>query len=283
MGDFRSLIQRTGKDSRISLGMGSARMDSGSSDGVPRGAASGPSLRNPRIGGAGGPPVSSLDPAFADVVALLHMNGTDGGFTFPNSAGRGGVFVPGGCNTSTVNVKYGTASLLTSGASSSLIGTTHADYNFGTNPWLVEFWVRPLALTIDFNAIKVYYDSRPAGLTSGNYPILYSDTADGQLKVDVGGTIRITSAAGAMTAGVFQHVAMCRAAGNTRLFVNGAQQGSTFADALTYVQATANIGAAGNSAGAANGNYDDFRMANGSTAGIYTANFTPPGQQFPDS
>lgn len=229
------------------------------------------------------PPVPDLNPAFADVVILLHMDGSNGGTTFTNSAARGSTFTVGGCQTSTGNVKYGTASLLTNGVNQSLIGLTHADYAFGTNPFLMEFWVMPASLALDFNSVRVYFDPRPAGLTAGVYPQLFSDTADGQLKYSTNGVTNITSSVGALTAGVWQHVAVCRAAGNTRLFVNGIQQGVTFADSQTYVQLTPNIGAAANSGGAANGNYDDFRMANGSTAGVYTTNFTPPAQAFPNS
>lgn len=76
------------------------------------------------------------------------------------------------------------------------------------------------------------------------------------------------------------HVAVSRAAGSTRLFVNGVQSGSTYVDSNNYgASAPLGIGtyyAAGSpwTTQTLNGYMQDLRITRG--VARYTANFTPP-------
>jgi len=57
---------------------------------------------------------AATDPNFSDVALLLHMDGSDGGSTFTdNSSFNHTVTANGSSNTSTDQVKFGTASLET--------------------------------------------------------------------------------------------------------------------------------------------------------------------------
>jgi hypothetical protein len=85
----------------------------------------------------------------------------------------------------------------------------------------------------------------------------------------------------------WQHLAISRASGTTRMFVNGVQQGGNYVDSFTYTAAGITMGrdfgAATNYFG---GNISGWRFVKG--RGLYTANFTPdttpvgpiPGTQF---
>ena len=80
-----------------------------------------------------------------------------------------------------------------------------------------------------------------------------------------------------MATGQWYHVALSRVSGNTRLFLNGTQEGSTYVDANNYVNPPASrpvIGAGFNGSGGFAGWMDDIHIVKGE--GLYTANFTPP-------
>jgi len=79
-------------------------------------------------------------------------------------------------------------------------------------------------------------------------------------------------------------VAVSRASGQTRLFLNGAQVGVPWADATSYAAPGANrpiIGDAGDAPGSRRfkGYIQDYRV----TVGVarYTASFTPPAGPLP--
>jgi hypothetical protein len=84
-----------------------------------------------------------------------------------------------------------------------------------------------------------------------------------------------------IAANTWYHVAVSRYAGNTRLFVNGVQDGSTYSDSTNYL-AVANRPVIGVGGGLAafffNGYIDDLRITKGIAR--YTSNFTPPTTAF---
>ena len=77
-----------------------------------------------------------------------------------------------------------------------------------------------------------------------------------------------------MVAGTWYHIALCRDGSNTRLFVNGTQDGTTYSDGSNY-GSTKPIRIGGNYAGSSvfPGYIDELRV---STNSRYTANFTAP-------
>ena len=89
----------------------------------------------------------------------------------------------------------------------------------------------------------------------------------------------MTSAASAITAGVFQHVAYVKAGSSGKLFVGGAQVGSTYTDSNTYVQGPVTVGAAQNLSGQFAGLLKHLRITKG--VGRYTGSFTVPSTPFP--
>ena len=75
---------------------------------------------------------------------------------------------------------------------------------------------------------------------------------------------------GTTTTGSWFHIALTRASGSTRLFVNGVQSGSTYADTNNYIVAASRprIGQS------VVGNMDEVRVIKGYA--VWTSDFTPP-------
>jgi len=216
------------------------------------------------------------DPSFSSVVQLAHFDGTSGTATFTNSCSRGNTF---GTTTSALisntQVNFGSCALHIGSLSQNINAATHADYNFSTNDWTIELWWRPDAL-----AQQNFFDMRVAALTAAWVPTIYMNTTGGDIRYFSNGADRITGANGSIAATTWQHVAVCRKTGTTRMFVGGVQVGSNFTDSNTYVQSNIFVGSAANAGAGARGYYDDLRITNG--VGRYSANFTPPTAAFPN-
>lgn len=174
---------------------------------------------------------SQADPR---VLAIYHLDGIDGQTTFEDATGRsvGVVYRPVGAQLSTVNPKFGTASLRTIANSSLAITMSSA---IQTNEFTVEFWVRLDTLT----GVQILYDQR--GFTSANLndisPVIYwTGTTFGYYTA---GANRITG--GTATANTWIALAVSRKAGVTRMYVNGVSVGQ-FNDSYSYIN---NIACAG--------------------------------------
>jgi len=87
-----------------------------------------------------------------------------------------------------------------------------------------------------------------------------------------------------LSASTWHHIAVCRASGSTRLFINGTQSGATYTDANNYgTSAPLGVGtywSAGSpvTTSTLNGYIDDLRITKSAR---YTANFTPPTAALP--
>lgn len=229
-------------------------------------------------GFAGVASAPATDPHFSNVVLLCHLDNNTSNVV--QALGRGNTCSSAGTGFSTTR-KFGTHSNeITSAPGYACRSATHADYNFSTGDWTVEFWVRPNVLTRENNSAKAYWDQRNGSLTAAWVPTISSSNDTGNLQYVANGSQRINGG-DVMVAATFQHVAVSRASNNTRLFHNGTQVGSTFSDSNTYVQNQITVGAAGNDAGAVFGFFDDCRVTKG--VGRYTANFSVPTAAFPDA
>jgi len=146
-----------------------------------------------------------------------------------------------------------------------------ADFAFGASDFTIDgwVWVIPSGLT------QWLYDSRPTA-TNGAYPSIYVAT-DNSLRYFTAGADKIVGSAGSVVGG-WHHWAVARASGTTRLFLDGIQQGSDYADAAIYLNGASRPAFAADGFGpAANclfGWLDELRVVNGSA--LWTANFSPP-------
>jgi hypothetical protein len=92
---------------------------------------------------------------------------------------------------------------------------------------------------------------------------------------------QISSAGSVIVANTWQHVAVCKASGTTRMFVDGTQVGGSYADSNNYGASNPlTFGAAFNGTSGLNGWVASLRIRKGTA--LYTGNFTPPTAPFPD-
>jgi hypothetical protein len=181
-------------------------------------------------------------------------------------------------------VKYGSGSMYFSGVSpySYLKGNANLSQAVAlAGDFTVECWVWLTTNTSDSTII----DTRP-GSNAGNYFLFYLWTSGGSTKPVVAwytpAVGYIVNSGGTVPANAWTHIAVTRANGMMRSFINGVVQ-----QTATNTTAYANPGAPYPYIGASysvttdsfKGYIDDLRITNG--VARYVANFTPPQQALP--
>jgi hypothetical protein len=224
--------------------------------------------------GAGG------DPDFASVGLLMHMDGVNGGTSFPEVTGatvtRGGSTLP---TTSTAQSKFGGASALFSTAGGYLSIPHAAKVNAPTGDFTIEFWLRRSGFT---GSPAVLYNKANG---TGAYPYqVYLDAAN-QLVfrgLDAAGTSTVFTCQSTtvISTSAWYHVACVRQGSTFRLFVDGVQESAgSSAAALFNNSFPVYLGAFSTGGNVYLGYMDDVRFTK---VARYTANFTPPSSAFPD-
>ena len=150
--------------------------------------------------------------------------------------------------------------------------TYNANLNPGSSDFTIEFWVYAKA-----SNRQDWFNLQAA---SGTNRILIYYTAGGAISYDAGvgsaATSKISSTlASTSLLNQWHHIALSRASGSSRLFLNGVQIGSTFADTQVWTNALQfTTGRDPGGTTYASGNISNIRYLIGT--GLYTANFTPP-------
>ena len=198
----------------------------------------------------------------------LLLNYTNGGI-YDNAAVADYETV-GNAQVSTAVFKYGTGSMYFDGAGDYLYVPSNLAFAFGTGDFTIEFWVYLNSVT----GTQILYDNRPA---NGAYPAIYMNGASIVYTVNAGAG-QITGSN--LSVSTWYHIAASRTASQTKLFVNGTQVGSTYADTTTYLQGPLRLGADFTPSNYLNGYIDDLRITKG--VGRYQYNFTPPAAAFPN-
>ena len=220
------------------------------------------------------------DPYFAFNSLLLHGNGTNGSTVITDSSGSPKtVTAVGNAQISTAQSKFGGSSILFDGNGDLLRIASNSQLQFGLGDFTLELWTY---LTARGNGFGSYFDFRTANVFQVNVLLSFLDTFQGgtnaTLKFFVDGSTRILG--GDIPLASWVHIALCRSSGSTRLFINGSQTGSSYADSNSYVSDLARIGGNISEDSFINGYIDDLRITKG--VARYTANFTPPTLAFPD-
>jgi hypothetical protein len=210
----------------------------------------------------------------------LEFDGTNGATTFPDTSGNNlATAAAGNAQISTSGPKYGTGSLLLDGTGDwvTMSGVTGL-CAFGTGPGTVAFWLKPN----DVSNTQIFFDTRASGGGANQSAITIYGTDSGGFKLFffATGANRISGTT-VLSSGTWCHVAWCRdSLGDSRLFLNGTQEGSTYTDGTTYVGASGRpiIGANGNdTTSPLNGNIDSLIV---STIPLYTSNFSAPSAAY---
>jgi hypothetical protein len=218
-----------------------------------------------------------LDQDYRNVSLLLHGNGTNGSTTITDSSlTPKTVTAFDNAQISTAQSKFGGASIAFDGSGDYIAATeTSSSFTFGTGNFTIEFWFYPSNLS----GLAGIADWRNVAGAQSQCITLYRD---GSTLYFFEVSNRITATA-ALTNGVFQHIALCKGSNSTRLFVNGTQVGSTYADTTSYIAPQSGSIYIGGLLGAVStaGYIDDFRITKGISR--YNATFTPPTAPFPDA
>lgn len=218
-----------------------------------------------------------LDPYFANVSALLHMDGADGSTTFTDQTGKVWTRV-GTPDIDTAFFKYGTASGDFSATGNYIHTPADTSLNLGTGEFTLELWLRP------------------GGLTGGSYRALLADflypTAGGWTLYRNGvaiefwkGGAKVAEKTTGISESVWNFVTVVRRndAGTmkTRVYINGVG-GTEVTDSTNYSNNRLQIAhVLSGSHFYGFGHFDEVRVTKG--VARYTADFTPPAAAFPDS
>lgn len=165
------------------------------------------------------------------------------------------------------NTYPGSISLLSANAQS-LTVATNAAFTYATGDFTIECWVRfRTAGTQQF-----IIDQRNSGTANAIIPTIYRD-ATNVIVYFVSNAARITGTA-TIAIDTWYHIAVARSGTDTKLFVNGTQDGSTYSDSNSYAASRVVIGT--NAAAAANylnGYVSNVRLSKGFA--YYTTTFVP--------
>lgn len=226
--------------------------------------------------------VTPTDPHWNSVTSLLNFNGTYGSTTFTDEKGLVWEKIGNTSNTAELDTnspKFGTACLWL--ASSGAIKTSAVPasaFSFGAGNFTIEFFFKPFAAA---SAITCFFEHW------NTYGIYINATADGRVYAGASnstvGTKSVTEAVASWTPGGWQHLAFVRNGTDLLLFKEGVLLGtaSGFTGAIDVVNESPVIGYDSSNVRHFTGHIDSFRVTKG--VARYTANFTPPTEQFPTS
>lgn len=225
-------------------------------------------------GSAGFP---TTDPYISNVSLLLKCEGSDGSGTFIDSSPSPKTMVTtGNAQIDTADFKYGSSSALFDGVGD-FIATTGTMFDNNTADLTVEAWLKA-----NSGADRGWFSMRDSG-TSG-FALEVRSTGAVWLRGNINGTYsdsRIATATGAVSFGVWTHVALTRNGPNWTIWVGGSPAATLTSTGSLLYQTTARIGrSASSDENPYSGWIDELRVTKNVCR--YTGPFTPPGS-FPTS
>lgn len=195
------------------------------------------------------------------------------GSTSDFAFGRGPktIAVNGNTVLSSVQSKFGGFSIALDGTGDFLSVASNTDFGFGTSDFTIEGWFWKNTATQ-----MVLFDTRTSG--ASQFSVYVESNAAGNLRLFVNGSYVLTSSNN-MTTGAWNHVAISRAVGVTRFFINGAVSTNTYADTNDYgTTKPLVIGATWAGGTSVAGFVDEVRVSKG--VARYTNTFTPAVAEF---
>jgi len=181
----------------------------------------------------------------------------------------------GNAQVATSPVKYGSGSMYFNG-SSAITARLSDFFSFGTGDFTIEAWIY-----ITTTGTGTIIDARSADVINA---YIFNATSANKLQFIYGSSLSIVSTT-VLSNNIWTHVAVCRANGVIRIFVNGVVDATTatYTSAINAASFAAIGGGRSSGSDAVTGYYfngyiDDFRI---SKVARYIANFTPPQQALP--
>ena len=196
-----------------------------------------------------------------------------------DSIGRSDLRTLGTAKVSASTTKWGAASIALDGTANCCVKAVPVPdqpYTFGTADFTIEMWFYLTSM----GSYPALFDWRPASTSTASPCIMVSYGGASKLTYYMGTSTAITGTTN-ITAGTWYHAAVCRASGVTRLFLNGAQEGSNYSDTNSYTGTNPTFGALGYDPSLTtynlNGYLEDIRVTR---AARYTTAFIPPTAPF---
>lgn len=227
---------------------------------------------------------NSGDLSFANVVLFLQMNGVDGATIFPDSSIYAHTpTAVGDAQIDAAQSKFGGGSALLDGVGDVITVPDNESLELGSGDFTVEFFVRFASASADSGLVGKWGTTNP---TQRSWRLTYHPGIGLRWSTSVeGATIVATDRAWTAVVNTWYHIAVSRAAGVTRIFVDGAMAGATIADSAAYFNTnstgTFNIGAmdAIGPLSPTNGWFDEIRVTKG--VARYQSNFAAPANPYP--
>jgi hypothetical protein len=199
------------------------------------------------------------------------MKGSNGSTTFRDSSRNNLTVTPNGnAQISTVQSKFGGSSGYFDGNGDFLTAPDLSIWDLPAD-FTIEVWVS--ALATGYSGIISFRNS-----VSTLDPVLYLWNT-GVVVWYYNGSPRITGTTNLVNGG-FYHVAVCRASGVSKLFINGVQEGSSYTNSASYTAEGLWVGSVPAASQHFNGYLDDLRITKGIAR--YTSNFNPDTDSFID-
>jgi hypothetical protein len=223
--------------------------------------------------------LGSGDALFESVKASHHFDGANGATTFPDLSRFRRTLAPSGMVAlSTTQQKFGPTSLLFNGGAGDIATYgSSTDLVFGGD-FCIEMFVKTSTFSTDGGARRLFH---AAAATDLDLLLADASAAANLLSVRSGG-VQIIVGTVAVADGSWHHIALDRSGSSLRLWVDGAQSGSTVTNSSSFNNNASNpivIGAFDGVTGRLIGNIDELRITGASR---YRAAFTAPASPFPD-
>ena len=210
----------------------------------------------------------------SNTVLLIQSDTTNGSTTFIDTSVGGAthVITPiGDAQHSTAKAQFGASSMYFDGTGDRLEVPAHADWNFGTGDFTIDFWVNPSVTVNDRGLVGV---RKTSGNDANEWAVLFYAQAN---RVEWGNGVAVLLDSGAAVAqDAWTHVAVVRNAGTLKIYYDGVEQAS-MTDNGDYNDAGAlTVGEDLHPAGGPpfNGFMDEVRISKGIAR--WTADFVPP-------
>jgi hypothetical protein len=213
---------------------------------------------------ASGP--TQADPYYSSVSLLLNGDGTNGSQVFTDlSSSPKTITANGNAQISTAQQRYGTGAMYFDGNGDYLSLSTSPYFNFGTGDFTIEVWIKTNT-KVDYQSIFI----------SGDIGLWMHTNSAGNFIYGAGSGDRLAGY-GQVCDDAWHHIAITRASGTVRVFVDGVQKDTTSNTTAINLTNPITIGTYSSSR-YYTGYMDDFRITKG--VARYTTNFTPPSAAF---
>lgn len=214
----------------------------------------------------------------ASTKLLLHIDEAPGSALIDSSGAGNSAVKSGDLNQTTSLFRHGPGSAVLDGAGDYINIASSTDFQFGTNDFTVDFWMRTDAITgLTQQKIGLW----GSGLDANSYTIVdwFSSEAGADQNMLVwqnrrnGGTVDFFSRSWLPQASTWYHLAFVRASGVFHMYVDGAElgTGNTLSMNIDWYQ-DMRFGRDGINTGYLDGNLDEVRVSKG--VARWTGNFS---------